>query len=370
MIPTTQLNEQDEITLREFILRVRRLLRYLWSQLPYILGAGILVAAYFVWQGIQTPSQYSTTLTFMVNEDDGGGGGGINALLGQFGLGGSSASEYNLEKIATLSTSRKIVRRAILDSLVVDGEVDYLANHLIDTYQLNEYWREVNNVHLIDFRFSPRSDSLLTDKDRRALKALYSVVTGNEDLDLDPLINVGYNEETGILFISATTLSEPISLQLAESIYGALSEFYINKSIEKQQSTYDKLSEKVDSLEKEVNRTAYTLGRLSDQSLGVFERLPRIPEQRYARDLSMLTIMYGEAIKNRETADFILKNATPYFQVIDEPLGPLTARRPKWWKELIKGGVLGIVATVIILFFGYLYQRTMYPQSTMYKQPV
>jgi uncharacterized protein involved in exopolysaccharide biosynthesis len=55
-----------------------------------------------------------------------------------------------------------------------------------------------------------------------------------------------------------------------------------------------------------------------------------------------LYLMYGEAIKNLETAEFLLKNATPYFQVIDQPVEPLQPLGKSRFKALLIGGLAGV----------------------------
>jgi len=64
----------------------------------------------------------------------------------------------------------------------------------------------------------------------------------------------------------------------------------------------------------------------------------------------MYAAMYGEVIKNKETAEFILNNETPFFQVIDSPMVPLNQPGNNVIVNSIVGFIMGMFITT--LFFG------------------
>ena len=68
--------------------------------------------------------------------------------------------------------------------------------------------------------------------------------------------------------------------------------------------------------------------------------------------------MYAEVIKNKETAHFILKSETPFFQVVDQSELPISAVPKGLVKQLVTGGFLG--AFLLSLFF---LGRTVYKQT-------
>ena len=61
------------------------------------------------------------------------------------------------------------------------------------------------------------------------------------------------------------------------------------------------------------------------------------------RDVKMLQVVYGEAIKNLEMADFALKNKTPFIQAIDLPVAPLKKVKKSKLKGLLTGLSIGIL---------------------------
>ena len=285
----------DEITLKELILKLQEYWRYLWARKWYLIGAGLLMAVLFVGRAYLKPTTYTASLTFMVNEDDGGNLGGAAAILGQFGLGGGAASEYNLDKIVSLARSRRIVQEALFERVEIKEENDYLANHLIRIYDWHEAWEK--DTLLQGFLFTRDSLPAFSRKEKRVLQSMYGQVVGNPDENIEGLLSASYQEETGILSLRAKTEQEQLSIVLAEVLYDRLSTFYIRQSTEKQQITVGNLQERSDSVEQLLEQKEYQLAQLRDNSQGFQLRRDQLREQRLRREVQVMTILLGEILK-------------------------------------------------------------------------
>ena len=66
-----------------------------------------------------------------------------------------------------------------------------------------------------------------------------------------------------------------------------------------------------------------------------------INELRLQREITALTAMYGEVLKNVEVADFSLKNKMPFIQVIDTPILPITPTQISLLRKLLNGLIAG-----------------------------
>ena len=337
----------DEITLKELILKLQEYWHYLWARKWYLIGVGLLMASVFVLRAYLKPITYTATLTFMVNEDEGGSLGGAAAILGQFGLGGGAASEYNLDKIVSLARSRRIVQQALFEQVEIEGQTDYLANHLIRIYEWQEEWRK--DTLLQGFLFTRDSIPVFTRTESRALQIMYGQVVGNPEENINGLLSASYQEETGILSLQAKTENEELSIVLAEVLYDKLSRFYIQQSTEKQQITVANLQQRADSVEQQLKQAEYQLAQLQDNSQGFQLRRDQLQQQRLSREVQVLTILLGEVVKNLSTSEFLLKNATPFFQVVDAPLAPIKAASKSYLKQAVIGSFLG--GFLLVLFF-------------------
>ncbi|HRV86761.1 MAG TPA: Wzz/FepE/Etk N-terminal domain-containing protein, partial [Saprospiraceae bacterium] len=97
--------QDDEITLKDLILKIQEFWRLLWANKWYIIAFALILASLSALRTYLTPSQFPAKLTFMVNEDEGSNMGGIANVLGQFGFSSGGKSEYNLDRILELSRS-------------------------------------------------------------------------------------------------------------------------------------------------------------------------------------------------------------------------------------------------------------------------
>lgn len=332
--------EDDELTLRDLILRLREFAREVWRHWKIVAAVVVVVTGIFLVRAWLEEAVYPARLTFMVNEEEGNSLGGVASILGQFGLSAGNGGSYNRDRIVELARSRRIAQAALLDSATLHGQSDLLANHLIRIYDYpGERWRK--DTLLRDFTFAGPDVAPDDRRGQRALQSVYGHLTGDPRRGTPPLYSVGYNDDTGILFISAKTADEQLSITLAEKLYRHLSNFYIRQSTQRQQQTYDNLQTKVDSVQRELQNAESRLARLQDASYGLTRQSDQLQRERLDREVRLLNVLYAEVIRNKETAAFLLKNATPVFQVIDMPAGPIRAVGASKRRAVVLGGLLG-----------------------------
>lgn len=331
--------EEDEITLKELILKVKEFYFEVLQNWKLVVMITVPFVIYFLFKAISTPVTYPASLTFMLNEDEGGGMGGAMAILSQFGFGGGGSSgKYNLEKILQLSKTRKIIQNALFEKSTINDKYDIIGNHLIDIYDYHEAWED-SEIGLKDFKFVHNEVERFDLAENTALKSLHRKIIGGENTK--GLFSTGINEETGIMTFNVNSESAEFSISLLHGIYNHLDTFYTTKTIEKQQATYDLVRSKVDSVENALNTKEARLAKLMDSSRGIYNNYDNLQTSRLTRDVQVLNILYGEAIKNLEIADFSLKNKTPFIQLIDTPIPPIPPVAESKIKAIIMGGFLG-----------------------------
>ena len=344
----------DEITLKELILKVQEYFWYLWGKKWWIILAGLIGGGIGFYRAWATPVTYMAELTYMVNEDEGAKLSGAATILTQFGL-GSSGSEYNLDKIVALSKSRRIVQKVLLDSTVVDGNDDLVANHLVNILNLHADW--ANSLNLKDFYFDNNELESFNRSAKRALKIIYLKVAGGENKP--GLLNSTYTESTGILRLAVTSENEDLSIALTKGIYTYLSNFYVKQSTEKQRETFQQLNAEVDSISIALSIAENKLANFQDRSQGLLSRRDALPKNTFSREVQVLAIMYGEALKNRETAAFILKNKTPFFQILDGVLEPAKVIAKSKFVSSIVSALIAMLGVGVFLMIYFVYNNIM-----------
>jgi len=332
-------NQDDDLTLRDLIHAYhtyrREAMRYWW--LYAILF--VLLSGFLVYRALTTPVTYEAKLTFMVNEDDSPGIGGLS-VLNQLGLGRGRAGKFNLDKIVELARSRRIVQQVILAPYPDSTSKDFIGNALIAEYDLATQWAE-SNPEMAGFRFTRDSVPAFDLRERTALLSLHRLLVGDENNE--GLSTASYDDLSGILSLTCETTNEDLSISIARMQFERLSEFYIDQAIERQLQTYEVIRTKVDSISAALSKTDVELAVYTDASNNLFSRVDQVKGQRLNRELLKLGAMQGEAVKNLEYAQFMLKNARPVIQELDIPISPLLPSQPSLPKAIVIGAAMAFV---------------------------
>lgn len=367
----TEKQFDDEIALKDVI---NTFWEYFWHMLRSWIFIGfmvILFVIYNIYSTVTHDTNYIAPITFMINEDESSSLGGIGSLLGSFGglLGGGS--EFNLDKILEISTSNNLGEDVLLNKVTINGKEDYIANHLIiskDTLQEWIEFRFLDNFLLDDrkrnikqkqkdFRFVADTIDYSDRIQTSIVKKCYSTLFGNEAVD--GMVTTEFGELTGIMKLETKSYNETLSIAITESLFEALKTFYIEKSIEKQQQTYNIMKAKHDSIRTKLASLDYTLANYEDTKRGLFRKTDKLKKEQLQRNIAINTMALGKAKENLEISDFALRDKTPFVQVIDNPFPPLLNTKPSIVRSVVIGGFLGGFLGVLLVGFRKIYKDIM-----------
>ncbi len=355
--------QDDEITLKELILKIREFWKELWQNWWIIGLISVPFVLYMGYKAYTSEVTYPANLTFMVNKEDGSSLSAFSGILGTFGLGGGSKGGYNLDKMLQLLKSRKITEEVLFSEAEIDGRVDLIANHIITNQDTLQKWyrkpsfRNRKPDKLKDFVFKSDSLSFKDPLENAAVKRLLGKILGNENIQ--GFLSSSYNEDSGILSLKAESEHERLSILLANTYFEKLSEYYINQAIEQQQNTYDLVKHKNDSIYSALSSSEYNLARLIETSRNVFSETEQLKKKRLEREVQKFSLMYAESSKNLELADFTLKSRTPVVQLIDAPISPIKPNKESLLKSLVIGGFLGVFLGALFIVARKIYRDTM-----------
>lgn len=331
--------EDDEITLKELILKIKEFWQELWRNKFLIIAIAALLAGLFLAKAIfLDQTTYQSTLSFMVDEDNSNNGSPVAELLGY------GTFSYNFERITELAKSGRIVNSTLLSEITVDGKTDLAANHLIEIYKLQEGWKEeadkpgFEDLSLAEFYFTNTDVTTFTTKEFRALKIIQSVLVGGDGRSA--LMGISFNKKTSIFTLTTNTINSELSANLIRSVYESISQFYIEETVVRPQKTYDVLSARRDSVETVLNRLETNLASLTDRTEGLLSGTYRIRIDQMSRKVDATNQQFGEILRNLEKIEFLLQNQKPSFQIIDRSYIPAVMASSKI-KAILIGGFLG-----------------------------
>lgn len=354
---------EDEISLKDLILKFWEYFFYVLKQWKVIVLFVVLGLALNIYKYYTHETKYTATISFIINEDESSSIGGLGSLLGSFGglLGG--ASEYNLEKILEISKSDRIAEKILLKKIDIKGKSDFIGNHLITSqdsfnkwfytewykkpFEKNPEYKKLQREH----RFHVDSIDFNNRVESNVLKQLTKLLFGPKNSPGEGIVTTEAQELSGIMKMSTSSYNEVLALEITNSIFDELSSFYVKKSIEKQQQTFDIMKMKHDSINNLLNSYEYQLARFEDSNRGLFKLKDQLKKDQLKREIFILGAALGEAKKNLEITDFALRDKTPLIRILDKPFLPLDNSKTGIFNlsvmGMIFGGFLGFFFVII-----------------------
>lgn len=340
--------QDDEISLRDLILKIKEIWLYLLGKWKLILVVGLLGGALGLTLSLVKETKYEAELSFSVIEKS-SSGGGLSALAGQFGLNmGGNESVFSGANIIELLQSRTLIERTLLTNITYKGEEDRLIN----------YYLKVNPIEFkegqvpIDYpkklrreEFSREQDSLLNVLQEEITKKRLKVTKGSKDVSI---INISFTNE-----------DEFFSKNFTEILIREVSEFYVQTKTQTTRINLETMQKRADSTRNEYEKALIGRAVFADQNLNMAKQLVGVDLQKYQTNIQLMGTAYAELVKNIEILKLDLIRETPLIQVIDMPILPLKKDRLGKAKGIILGGFLAGFLIVSYLLGQYFYRGIM-----------
>ena len=313
----------------------------LWRKKLWIVLVGLIGAGLFVARAWMQETTYTAGMSFMVTENDRNDQSAFLNLDGQIELRGLGNN-----KITELSRSGRIIHGVLLKQDVIEGRRDFIANHLISLYDLDEKWNEekvvdqYKELQLKDFQFTRSDKEQFAPNELRALSIVHDLVSGNNITGKKGLATTTYNEDTEIFRLNVKTKDENLSMRLLEGVYEELQAFYIDDKIGGPRKAYQMISVEADSLYRILSSKENGLASAKDRNRGIISSRASITLGKLERELSKINQEYEQALTSKKRLEILLQGETPNFQVIDQTFFPVVNSSSKI-KALVLGGFLG-----------------------------
>ena len=205
-----------------------------------------------------------------------------------------------------------------------------------------------------NFQFEYSTFKDFTNNENFALRSLCLLIARTPANRDNALLATDYGQNTTLMSYVIKTESEDISYHLTNTIFDATSDFYIEKSIEKHQSTLSVLLSKRDSALRELDKLEYRFADLSDRSSGLFSKKTEVRRERARTEMLQMSAGIAKLEENIALTEFAIENSTPILQVIDAPILPLKEIRMGSLKSVFLGFFGGLVlGGILILLFRF-----------------
>lgn len=347
----------DEITLKEILVKVQDWISYVVSRWKIILLAGIIGAGLGLSYSLIKKPVYTATLSFALEDEKSGGGlGGALGLASQFGLdlGGGGGSIFTGSNLTELFKSRSMVQQTLLSPVTYNGKLISLAELFIQ----NENWRDKwnDNPKLKNIQFLPN------DKQQNFTRVHDSIMgVMYEKLSKEGLAVAQKDKKVSIISIDMASTNELFAKYFCEALAKQVSDFYVTSKSKKARMNMHILQRQTDSIRRELNGAITGVAVANDNTFGLNPAMNvrRAPSSRRQVDVQANTAILTELVKQTELAKVTLRKETPLIQIIDLPILPLPKERFGKVKGIIEGGLLAGFFAVFILILRRILRQVM-----------
>lgn len=328
--------ENDEITLKELLLKAKEWYVFLLSKWKTIVLAGIVGAILGLGYSFIKKPVYTATLTYAL-EDGKAAGGGLGSLASSFGLdlGGSSGGAFAGANLMELFKSRAMVEQTLLAPVTQNNKTISLAEMFIQDKKWRKKWEE--KPKLKSLQFLPNADK---SKFTRAQDSIFGAIYNN--LSKTALTVDQKDKKVAIGTITLNSTNEYFAQQFTLALTNTVIDFYIETKSKRAKENMDILVRQTDSIRGELNGAMTGVAVANDNTFGLNPALnvKRLPSARRQVDVQANSAIFSELIKQTEMAKVTLRKETPLIQVIDQPILPLPKEKFGKAKGILLGGIL------------------------------
>ena len=342
--------DNDEISLKELIQKIKEWITYLTTQWKLIIGIAVLGGILgFTYASFQKPT-YIATLTFALDEEKGNSSNAISGLASNLGIdvGNNAGGIFSESNLVELMKSKLIIEKTLLTKINLDNHITTLADYYFTFNNINN---ENNNIFS-----TPKSNSFNYKKDS-ILDLLYNKVTSNSNLRI-------YNKEksSSITTIEITSNSEIFSKLFCENLINEVSNYYIEIKSKKATINVAILQKQVDSIRMELNNAINGVATLNDNiyNLNPAFNIKKTPSTKRQIDVQANSAILNQLINNLELSKMTLLKETPLFQIIDKPKFPLKDNKISKLFIALSCAFATFILTCLSIIFHHSFKKGIY----------
>lgn len=341
---------QDQFTIREVFMGLRRWIRYFlshWKLFVLVALIGLILGA--IVSIFKKPVFHAET-SFVLEEGDGSSlsqMSGLASLVGvNIGSLGSTSGLFQGDNIMELYRSDRMMGEALLSPF--DSE-QLLIERFIQFEKLDKKWASKVDFKSMDFSI-PRQD-FSVDQD--------SVVMQVSRLIRESQLYVEKpDRKLSIIKVSVSSKDEAFAKLFNEALVEKVNLFYLKTKTKKTGENLAILQGQADSVRAILDESLAEFASATDRVPNANPLLStvKVESRKKQIDVQATGAVYEEIVKNLEIAKVNHRNNQPLIQLVDSPRFPLKRTEIRLVKGMVLGAVFLGILLVIYLYFRRLYQ--------------
>lgn len=341
------LRDQISIIIKEFNLLLALIKKnILWIFAIHLI---LFLGIFFYYKTLKP--QYKAEKTFIIEN---GGASGLSALSGLSNMFGLNKPGEGNDKYAEILDSPNFIVNVLLEP-----DSRQAKKLLIETYieqnELRKKWANssdiiLNNISNVDF-----SNAIQKPNDLQKRNVAAQIVA--ELILKDKEYSYRYDKKTGLFSIAYNSKNAAFSLDFMNATYNQFKKQIINDLYEQSNDNLSITKSKLDSIFRELKKSAYSYANKSDRTLGLISQEDNVPKNESLMKMNSLVTIYGEALKQYETFKFVNQSEKVNFLIITEPLLPLLPIKINWKLYVLISQVITFILLVIYFRVRYYFTK-------------
>jgi hypothetical protein len=351
----SEIQETDEISLKELIQKAGEVISYLKTQWWKLMFLGLLGGIGGFFYAKFSKPKYTAKLTFALAES-GDKMSGIGSIASQFGvdlMGGGSAGAFSGDNLLELMKSRLLVEKTLLTVVDSAGKPKLLVNQYIDFNKpKNPKPRKPEDPLPVYFTGNEDKKGFSLAQDSFLAKV-------SADLTKTNLQVAKMDKKLAIVSVSFTGEDQWFAKNFTQILTQNVTEFYVETKTGQMRKNVKMMEHKVDSVKQALGQAMYGVASEVDGNQFLVRGVAKVPQAKKQLEIQVLSTMYGELIKNLELSRTMMAKDQPLIQLIDQPRFPLEKKKTSKLMAAIGGAMLFFFLTTLFLLVRRWWQSQM-----------
>lgn len=352
--------QEDEISLKELILKIKEWRQHLWSKKWIIIVAGIVGGLLGLGYSLVKKPFYIATTTFVLENGEKSGGlgqyAGLASMVG-LDLGSGGGGIFQGDNILELYKSRTMLEKTLMSPINNASEQSLIERYL-EINGMREKWKEKTQFTNLWFKVGEVLSQMTDSKQRRLKDSIVSEIA--DELKRTALAVTKPDKKLSIIKVDVKSTDEVFAKRFNEELVKNVNDFYVQTKTKKSLENVAILKHKADSVKAVMNGAIFDAVAIADATPNAnpTRQVQRIaPMQKAQFSAETNKAILAEMVKNLEMSRISLMKETPLIQVVDGPIYPLFKEKLTPIKAGIISALIFSIGSIFIIIFSAIYRK-------------
>jgi len=286
---------------------------YLVSKWIWIALSSIIFGVLGVLYAHNKKPLYTAEITFAA-ESGRGSMGGYAALASQFGLDLGGGSAFEGDNLIYLLKSRRLIDNTFLTRLEIEGKPQLIIEYFIKT-RLEK--NAQNPYSKISFSADQKTGNRVRDS---IMKSFHAEVRSTLNI-------FRVDRRIDIIYVSITDKDELFAKIFTETLVNNAIRYYEDYKTKKSKRNVAILQKQSDSIRRLISGGITSIAATNDLNINPMRQITQTGVQRKGIDVQVNSALYGDLAKSLQASNMVMRQETPFIQIVDYPILPLDKKK-------------------------------------------